>query len=465
MEGDDALVLARSDDVLGLAIVAACEDEWEKAARLLGASVEMGRAEVTPFRTPASGLLYLHYVELVARRLGPKRARRCRTQGKQMSAADAFAYGLAPAAHGDRPAFEAHGDVWALSYRGECAHVKDSKGIRDLARLIATPGEAVSSIDLARDAASSPTPSMAIDARARESVRARISALDGEIEDAERAADTERAARARAERDGVLERLAADLGIRGRPGSLADAAESARKTVSTRIRDAIRRIDTVHADLGDHLRAAVRTGIECVYDPSCHARRWTRAAGAPAVNIAPDPPEPNHRPTFDREGGTWRLGYQDITISLPDSKGLGDLARLVAAPGRSISAADLADRARSSGADETIDARARAAYRARLDELDCEARHAEQAGDLDRAARARAARDEIGAHLRAALGVGGRSRRLGDPLEAARKTVSAGVRDAVARIETVHPPLGAHLRATVHMGRTCVYEPPDSIQR
>jgi hypothetical protein len=37
--------------------------------------------------------------------------------------------------------------------------------------------------------------------------------------------------------------------------------------VTTRIRDAIRRISQADPDLGEHLTRSVRTGTFCVYDP------------------------------------------------------------------------------------------------------------------------------------------------------------------------------------------------------
>ena len=44
-------------------------------------------------------------------------------------------------------------------------------------------------------------------------------------------------------------------------------AERARTAVTARIRDAVRRIEQVHPELGRHLRKSVRTGTFCAYDP------------------------------------------------------------------------------------------------------------------------------------------------------------------------------------------------------
>jgi hypothetical protein len=61
--------------------------------------------------------------------------------------------------------------------------------------------------------------------------------------------------------------LAAAYGLGGRVRRLGDPAERARTTVTARIRDTLRRIDTVHPALGAHLRATVSTGRSCVYRP------------------------------------------------------------------------------------------------------------------------------------------------------------------------------------------------------
>ena len=45
-------------------------------------------------------------------------------------------------------------------------------------------------------------------------------------------------------------------------------AERARKAVSARIRDTLRRLDRRHPELAAHLRASVSTGASCRYQPT-----------------------------------------------------------------------------------------------------------------------------------------------------------------------------------------------------
>jgi hypothetical protein len=91
--------------------------------------------------------------------------------------------------------------------------------------------------------------------------------LDEELADAEAANDPERETRGRREREFLLGELSAAVGLGGRDRTSLDPAERARKAVTGRIREAISRIESAHAELGHHLRRSVRTGIFCVYDP------------------------------------------------------------------------------------------------------------------------------------------------------------------------------------------------------
>jgi hypothetical protein len=165
------------------------------------------------------------------------------------------------------------------------------------------------------------------------------------------------------------------------------------------------------------------------------------------------------RPGFRFDGGSWELSYGGTRVHVPDAKGVRDLATLVASPGEPMHVLALLGVDGPGGADPVLDDRARAAYRARLTELDAEIEQAEDRQDIARAERAGAEREALIRELTAAAGLGGRSRRLGDRTERARKTVTARIRDALRRIERVHPALGEHLRATVTTGTSCAYTP------
>ena len=165
-----------------------------------------------------------------------------------------------------------------------------------------------------------------------------------------------------------------------------------------------------------------------------------------------------------RRDDRWHLAYDGKTAELADSKGLRDIAVLVEAQGREVHVLTLVGDPRSlplgaPGADPVLDDRAKAEFKARLASLATDIDQAEDWNDLDRAEQLRGERDALLHHLAAATGLGGRSRRLGDHTERARKTVSARVRDALTKIDQVHPTLAAHLRSTLQMGTVCSYTP------
>jgi adenylate cyclase len=178
------------------------------------------------------------------------------------------------------------------------------------------------------------------------------------------------------------------------------------------------------------------------------------------------------------EGDLWSLTYDDVVVRLKDSKGLRDIARLLATPGHEVAAVDLAagahpdsGRAASTIADlglaveadagEALDAQARAQYRSRFADLEEEISEAEANNDPERASRAREEREFLLAELGAAVGLGGRPRRLLDPAERARKAVTWRVHEAIGHIEKIHQALGTHLRRSVRTGSFCVYDPAE----
>jgi tetratricopeptide (TPR) repeat protein len=170
------------------------------------------------------------------------------------------------------------GSIWALSFAGSTVHVDDRKGLHDLVRLLGAPGTDIHVLELATPAtaeAGGPPAGLGVqgdlgpllDGTARAAYRRRLAELEEEVADAHACADSERAARASAERDALVAQLASALGLGGRPRRAGDPVERARSTVTRRIREAIGHVERAHPDLGRHLRHAVRTGAWCRYEP------------------------------------------------------------------------------------------------------------------------------------------------------------------------------------------------------
>ena len=61
--------------------------------------------------------------------------------------------------------------------------------------------------------------------------------------------------------------LSRALSLGGRSRRPGDDTERARKAVTARIRHAIDHLQRYHPDLAAHLRASVRTGAACTYQP------------------------------------------------------------------------------------------------------------------------------------------------------------------------------------------------------
>jgi hypothetical protein len=176
---------------------------------------------------------------------------------------------------------------------------------------------------------------------------------------------------------------------------------------------------------------------------------------------------------FRRDGEFWTIASAGKEIRLRDMRGLYYLATLLREPGREFPATDLVKAANGmpltrsaedpalsvvSGlgdAGECLDARARAAYRDRLREIETERAEAERNRDLGRLTRASEEREALLAELLAAA----RGRRSASHAERARVAVTKAIRTALEKIAERHPELGTHLSATIRRGYLCTYIP------
>ena len=171
---------------------------------------------------------------------------------------------------------------------------------------------------------------------------------------------------------------------------------------------------------------------------------------------------------FRRDGEYWTVAFDGRVATLRDTKGMRDLARLLAEPEREHHVSDLAAMesgvgvglATTSGAfDPLLDVTAREQYRRRLRELDQQIDDADERGNDDASAAAIVEREALVAELSRAYGIGGQLRRSPDHVERARKAVTRRMREAISRIEQAHPTLGRHLQTAVHTGVFCGYAP------
>jgi hypothetical protein len=165
-----------------------------------------------------------------------------------------------------------------------------------------------------------------------------------------------------------------------------------------------------------------------------------------------------------RSGDIWNLQVGERITHLRASKGLVQLAALLAVPGREIPSAQLAgtDSGPAAGVrTEVLDDEARRAYRRRLAELDEQRRAATALGDHEAEARAEREQDALVAELRRLTGLGGRGRTFSDEDERARVNVTRTLRAAVERVFAAEADFGLHLAQSIRTGIRCVYAPED----
>lgn len=226
---------------------------------------------------------------------------------------------------------------------------------------------------------------------------------------------------------------------------------------------------------GLELDAAVRAldGIGAI---GLAALARNRRPGTPTTPAARSGDTPGNSGVFRLSGDTRTVTFDGTTVLLRDLKGMQYLARLLAAPGREFHVLDLVPTVHgvapghdaavdddlhvaADDAGPLLDDRARQAYRRRLAEVDEDIAEAQEMGDAERAALARADRDHLVAELARAFGLGGRDRVAASTSERARGSVTRAIRYALARIADQHPVLADHLVRAVRTGTYCAYEP------
>jgi tetratricopeptide (TPR) repeat protein len=220
--------------------------------------------------------------------------------------------------------------------------------------------------------------------------------------------------------------------------------------------------------LEEALRLASRLGMDLLSTSTPAQARPARSVTLAPVPVSA-PGTGDDEALFRKEGEYWTVAWRGRAFRLRHAVGLALLARLLGQPGRELHALDLATpvgprRARlaersAAGVGPILDAKAKAAYRRRGQELHEELEEAEAWGDAERAARTRMEMDELTEHLSAAVGLGGRDRTAASAAERARVNITKAIRSAIRRIAECDPALGDHLHRSVRTGMFCAYLP------
>ena len=158
---------------------------------------------------------------------------------------------------------------WLIEIADRRLLVPDLRGMPLLARLAANPHVEIHSLELVAGSEPADTGDAGelLDDKARTAYRKRLATLADELEEAQVRGDVARAERLRDEHEALLKELSRAVGLGGRTRRAGAATERARVTAQRRLREAIRKIGELDAELGGHLDVAIRTGTFCVYRP------------------------------------------------------------------------------------------------------------------------------------------------------------------------------------------------------
>lgn len=271
VDGIAATSLGSVERSLGMlaSLTGARELAADHFARALEADQRVGSVAHAPSTHRAHGVMYLRADDPDAARPHLQLARDAYASLKVASRVAEIDELLGDSVTGELPdvvaagpaAFRQEGAVWRLDFRGRSTSVRHSKGMADLAVLLARPRQEVHALDLVGTTRAPAEGDLGpvLDDVARAAYKLRITELDELIAAGDEAADLEREA--------LLAELSSAFGLGGRARRTGSAAERARSTVTRRIRDAIGSIENAHPELGRHLRASVRTGTFCSYEP------------------------------------------------------------------------------------------------------------------------------------------------------------------------------------------------------
>jgi AAA ATPase domain len=289
---------------LRLAKLAAMLERWEDADRQFATALE--RCELLCARAIRARVLLEHATALAARGDAGDRdriaamldeaARLCDELGmtgllERVAAVRGHPSSAPPAADA---VFRREGEFWTIAYQGQTFRLRDVKGLRYIASLLASPGHEVHVLELVSAATGGPADARArlaeddavasrpseldplLDDQAKKEYGQRLHELEEELEHARDWGDTERADRLQDEFDLLTQELARAIGLRGRDRTFSSPSERARINLTKAIRTAIRLIDKHCPELAAHFEASIQTGRSCSYTtPGAPPPSWS----------------------------------------------------------------------------------------------------------------------------------------------------------------------------------------------
>jgi hypothetical protein len=175
------------------------------------------------------------------------------------------------------------GEVWLVAFGSDEFRMRGTRGIEHLAKLVTIPGQEIHALALV-SVTSAPASTLdadlavddgrglaVLDTKARAAYRTRVADLAEEINEATNWNDLARVERLQSELDFIERELTSATGLGGRERRTGSNAERARLNVTRAIKSTIERIGQHSPALAAHLRATIRTGNYCSYQPDPRA--------------------------------------------------------------------------------------------------------------------------------------------------------------------------------------------------
>lgn len=175
-------------------------------------------------------------------------------------------------------------------------------------------------------------------------------------------------------------------------------------------------------------------------------------------------PQLSYENRIRQETDFWEFTYDDDTIRLAAVKGFSDIKVLIDNPGIPVHCSELMGVAVLSNGETVIDEKAKEEYRKKITELQNDLAEADDHQDYKRAEVLQEEYEQLIEHLSDSLGLQGKIRQIGNPVEKARSAVTWRIRNAISKIEQDHSSLGKHLSNSIKTGTFCSYEPEKPIE-
>lgn len=163
---------------------------------------------------------------------------------------------------------------------------------------------------------------------------------------------------------------------------------------------------------------------------------------------------------FAYKGDMWHLGFLGQTVNLKNAKGFHDISKLLSNPDNEFHCMELMGGISNSTFEmPTLDHKAKMEYQKQIRKLSMEIEDAKELKNYELLKKLEEKYDSLVAHLSQSLGLAGKPREIGSPVEKARSAITWRIRSAIKKIKTVHPALAKHLSKSISTGTYCAYKP------